>query len=345
MQINRPLTTEKRPTRLIRGLAFRGARYLAKGRYDQALADFDRAIELGAADAWFFVGRGNTYVTMGRYDQALADYDRAIELDAADAWVFLCRGMTYGTMGRNDQALADFDHAIELGAADAWVFFGRGAIYRLMGRYDDALADFDRAIELDPTGDEFAAARTEICQLTGRSDTDDAEPANYSETLTDPDPARAAAPSSAGLAARARGELNAHPAQPLCRIDTDGWDLSVSWHPDGRSIAFATGSTHARVYDISGKRPEEKVAVKGGSWIKKVLDVAFSPDGTRLATGSDDKSARVWDAASGRQLLEVRHDHWVRAVAFSPDGTRLATGTIDGSAQVWDAAVRAPARR
>jgi tetratricopeptide (TPR) repeat protein len=38
--------TEKRPTLLIRGLTVRGSRHLAKGRYDQALAHFDRAIEL-----------------------------------------------------------------------------------------------------------------------------------------------------------------------------------------------------------------------------------------------------------------------------------------------------------
>ncbi|HET9082378.1 MAG TPA: WD40 repeat domain-containing protein [Trebonia sp.] len=39
------------------------------------------------------------------------------------------------------------------------------------------------------------------------------------------------------------------------------------------------------------------MAVKGGSWITKVLAVAFSPDGTRLATGSLDKSVRIWFVA------------------------------------------------
>ena len=80
------------------------------------------------------------------------------------------------------------------------------------------------------------------------------------------------------------------------------------------------------------------MAVKGGSWWAVVLDVAFSPDGTRLATGSAARGARVWDAASGQQLLEVRHDHQVTAVAFSPDGTRLATGSDDKTARVWSVA-------
>jgi tetratricopeptide (TPR) repeat protein len=55
------------------------------GRYDQALADFDRAIELGGPNqAWAIFGRGETYRRMGCYDQALADFDRAIELDPAE---------------------------------------------------------------------------------------------------------------------------------------------------------------------------------------------------------------------------------------------------------------------
>ena len=143
---------------------------------------------------------------------------------------------------------------------------------------------------------------------------------------------------SADVAAE-RQAVHEHPAEPLCCIDPGGWRVfSVSWHPDGRSIAVATKSAHARVYDISGERPRERVAVKGGTWITKVFDVAFSPDGTRLATGGSDKSARVWDPASGQQLLEVRHRKGVRAVAFSPDGTRLATGSDDKSARIWDPA-------
>jgi len=203
-----------------------------------------------------------------------------------------------------------------------------------------ATGSLDRSVRIWSVAD--AAGQVAPKAIPASAGQQPSEPAEYPEKLTELDPARAVTPSCAELDARARRELNAHPAEPLCCIDTGGWRVfSVSWHPDGRSIAVATQATpsaNTRVYDISGERPEEQVTVKGGTGITKVFDVAFSPDGTRLATGSSDNSARVWDAASGQSLLEVRHDKRVTAVAFSPDGTRLATGSHDRSARVWDAA-------
>jgi tetratricopeptide (TPR) repeat protein len=97
------LMTEKRPTLRDRIRVILGLRFIVKGRYDQALAVFDRAIELDAADAGAFAGRGHTYLAMGRYDQALADFNRALELDPDDedyALAIASRGQTFRAMKR-----------------------------------------------------------------------------------------------------------------------------------------------------------------------------------------------------------------------------------------------------
>ncbi len=60
--------TKKRPTLLVRGLTVRGARSLAKGRYDQALADFDRAIELDPTEDEFAAARAEICQLKGRSD-------------------------------------------------------------------------------------------------------------------------------------------------------------------------------------------------------------------------------------------------------------------------------------
>jgi tetratricopeptide (TPR) repeat protein len=87
----------------------------------------------------------------GHRADALADFNRAIELKPNYTWTIAHRGETYWQMERYEDALADFNQAIELKPNEAWIIADRGETYRQMGRYDDALADFDRAIALDET--------------------------------------------------------------------------------------------------------------------------------------------------------------------------------------------------
>ncbi|MEO1801005.1 MAG: tetratricopeptide repeat protein [Cyanobacteria bacterium J06629_2] len=58
-------------------------RMLAKlGRYEEALIDLGRAIELDPNNFNAWANRGSAKGSLGRYEDALTDYDRAIELDA-----------------------------------------------------------------------------------------------------------------------------------------------------------------------------------------------------------------------------------------------------------------------
>ena len=127
----------------------RGFTYRSIERYEEALQDYNRAIELDPTYEWAFTGRGFTHYLMERYDEALQDYNCAIELDPKDERAFRCRGLTYRSIERYDEALQDYKRAIELDPKD-WVFAERGLTYRLMERYDEALQDYNRAIELDP---------------------------------------------------------------------------------------------------------------------------------------------------------------------------------------------------
>ena len=59
----------------------RGGAYLdKKGDYDQAIADFSRAIELNPDNAEYWHDRGAAYFRKGDYDQAIADYAHACQL-------------------------------------------------------------------------------------------------------------------------------------------------------------------------------------------------------------------------------------------------------------------------
>jgi tetratricopeptide (TPR) repeat protein len=145
-----------------RVIADRGETYRLAGRFDEALADFNRAIELDPDYTWAIASRGQTYQALRRFDEALADFARAIELDPDRDWVIADRGETYRLAGRFDEALADFARALELDPDDGWAIAHRGQTYQALRRYDEALADFNRAIELDPDQDWYQY----LCALT-----------------------------------------------------------------------------------------------------------------------------------------------------------------------------------
>ena len=62
------------------------------GRYDEALADFNRVIEHNPADSWALGHRGQTYQAMGRENEALTDLKRAIEFEPGLEWAIRKQG-------------------------------------------------------------------------------------------------------------------------------------------------------------------------------------------------------------------------------------------------------------
>ena len=80
---------------------------LDKGKYDDAIADFDKAIALDPNDAAAYGNRGNAYYSKGEVDRAIADYTKVIALNPNDAKAYYNRGNAYDDKGEVDRAIAD----------------------------------------------------------------------------------------------------------------------------------------------------------------------------------------------------------------------------------------------
>ena len=59
--------------------------------------------------------RGHACIKIGNYKQAIADYNKAIELNPKDELAYLGRGYAYEMLGKHEQAIADFKIAASLG--------------------------------------------------------------------------------------------------------------------------------------------------------------------------------------------------------------------------------------
>ncbi|MFM6690497.1 MAG: tetratricopeptide repeat-containing serine protease family protein, partial [Microcystis panniformis] len=133
----------------------RGILYRRQQKYELALDDYNQAIELNPNDADAYYNRGNLYYNQQKYELALSDYSKAIEINPNYAKAYYNRGNLYKNLQKYDSALADYNQAIDINPNDAYAYYNRGNLYKDLQKYDLALSDYSKAIDINPN---YAAA-------------------------------------------------------------------------------------------------------------------------------------------------------------------------------------------
>ena len=115
-----------------------------------ALADLDRAVELGSgySVAWFI--RGYTRQQQNDKQGAYDDYTRAVETQPGNAMAWNNRGNINLRLDRKDDAIADFTRSMEADPKMAHPWFNRGALHQQEGRIDSAESDYRECLARDP---------------------------------------------------------------------------------------------------------------------------------------------------------------------------------------------------
>lgn len=90
--------------------------------------------------------RGNSRLRQGKFEEALADYNRAIEISPYEVDPFLNRGIAYEALGRLEEALTDYDRVLRLNPSDPAGWNNRGNALLGLRRFREASDSFKSAL-------------------------------------------------------------------------------------------------------------------------------------------------------------------------------------------------------
>ncbi len=98
-------------------LEMRGDAFLGKSEAEKAIQDYSLALSLIPDHdnaKYVYTNRGWAFYHMGRFDAAINDFSRAIDIDADLASAYYARGRTWFKKGDSQRAMADAKEALRL---------------------------------------------------------------------------------------------------------------------------------------------------------------------------------------------------------------------------------------
>jgi putative GTP pyrophosphokinase len=99
--------------------------------------------------------RGMALFSQSKYDEAIADFSRSLELDPNDYKAAYYRGVVRSVLQDFEAAVSDFDLALKINPYHFYSRYRRAMAYWHIGDYAQALSDAEAALKLEP-GNELA---------------------------------------------------------------------------------------------------------------------------------------------------------------------------------------------
>lgn len=137
-----------------RGYNNRGRALAETKRFQESLADFNRALSIDPANSDSYNNRANVLVQNGYPDQAIADCDSALRypppLDYQLGMIYFNRGTAYLRKNQVERAITDFNEALALSPGHESALFNRAIAFAAIGDYERAITDNTSVLQMNP---------------------------------------------------------------------------------------------------------------------------------------------------------------------------------------------------
>jgi tetratricopeptide (TPR) repeat protein len=160
------------PTAESTNLARQGTDAAKAQDWNKAVDSFRKATQIDRKNAPNLFAalqqRAFAYVSQQKFQEALADFNEALQINPKDAGIHERRAYVEMKLNDFDKALADYSEAIKLNPNEIRYYLLRSYIYEVKGDTKNAMADTDKVLTMDP---ENAEAQGRKARLQGRPST------------------------------------------------------------------------------------------------------------------------------------------------------------------------------
>jgi len=111
--------------------------------------------------------RGMAYFAEGLYENALDDFDKALQFDPNNAKAFYYRGTVRQALDDHEAAVEDFTSSLELVPYQFDPLMARATSRNRLGQWSNALEDCDAALDLAPEDTHALELRRQLVQRRG----------------------------------------------------------------------------------------------------------------------------------------------------------------------------------
>lgn len=119
-----------------------------EGSYRAAINQMDKALGYGEK-SWYFTERGVSYFLLKDYENALLDFNRALQNYPHSASALEWRASIYVKLERYEEAMDDLDLAAKLEPYNSRVHYERGNLHNKLKQYAEAVADYRKVLHYE----------------------------------------------------------------------------------------------------------------------------------------------------------------------------------------------------
>jgi len=131
------------------------------GRWREAMAHYEQALQIKPDYAEVYNNLGNGLVRLGRVQEAIADYEQALRLKPDFVEAHNNLGNALLRAGRIQEGIGEYERALRLKPDNAEAHYNLGNALAQLGRFHDAIGHYEQALRINP---DFVQAQSNLAR-------------------------------------------------------------------------------------------------------------------------------------------------------------------------------------